>query len=225
MVYIDVLVYTPPTPHVQTPSSPEWTFGLLPISPSPFIVPLAISLPMILLTVPSPIASPMATLTATISVDEDQFIEVGSQLELYIGILQDHTQRLDTMQPTLFAKIDRDVRELYTRSGVVRDEIFSQIYRFRSLEHEQERTVVTFRALWRLVLALKAWVGCVATRVTDMLWAGYDDHRLVYDMLLQQTALQRELQEMRDRVTVIGVREGPYEAVDDMRFVKVFEYH
>nr|GEZ18575.1 hypothetical protein [Tanacetum cinerariifolium] len=32
---------------------------------------------------------------------------------------------------------------------------------------------------------------------------GYDDHRLVHDMLLQQTALQQELQEMRDRVTVL----------------------
>nr|GEV74634.1 hypothetical protein [Tanacetum cinerariifolium] len=72
-----------------------------------------------------------------------------------------------------------------------------------SLEHEQERTVVTFGALWRLVLALEAWAGRVDTRMTDMSWAGYDDHRLVYDMLLQQTALQREPQEMRDCVTVL----------------------
>ncbi|GKD69865.1 hypothetical protein Tco_1323955, partial [Tanacetum coccineum] len=40
--------------------------------------------------------------------------------------LQDHTQCLDMMPPTLFVDIDRDVRELYTRSGAVRDEIFSQ---------------------------------------------------------------------------------------------------
>ncbi|GJT85605.1 hypothetical protein Tco_1067322 [Tanacetum coccineum] len=59
--------------------------------------------------------------------------------------------------------IDRDVRELYTRSGAVRDEIFSQRYRFRSLEREQERATVTFRALWRLVLALEAWAGRVDT--------------------------------------------------------------
>nr|GEZ25684.1 hypothetical protein [Tanacetum cinerariifolium] len=52
---------------------------------------------------------------ATIPVDEDQFIEIGVQLELFRGILQDHTQRLDVMPPTLFASIDRDVRELYTR--------------------------------------------------------------------------------------------------------------
>nr|GEV74633.1 hypothetical protein [Tanacetum cinerariifolium] len=72
-----------------------------------------------------------------------------------------------------------------------------------SLEHEQERTVVTFGALWRPVLALEAWAGRVDTWMTDMSWAGYDDHRLVYDMLLQQTALQREPQEMRDRVTML----------------------
>nr|GFB23126.1 hypothetical protein [Tanacetum cinerariifolium] len=75
---------------------------------------------------PSPIASPVATPTATISINEDQFLEVGAQLELHGSILHDHTQRLDTLPPTLFADIDRDVRELYTRSGMVRDEIFSQ---------------------------------------------------------------------------------------------------
>nr|GEV08703.1 hypothetical protein [Tanacetum cinerariifolium] len=114
MVYIDVPIYPPPEPPVQTPPSPEWTSGSLLISPSPSVVPLLILSPMIPLTVPSPIASPMDTSTATISVDEDPFIE-----------------------------IDRDVSELYNRSGAVRDEIFSQRYRFRSLEHEQERTAVT----------------------------------------------------------------------------------
>nr|GEU30440.1 hypothetical protein [Tanacetum cinerariifolium] len=53
-----------------------------------------------------------------------------------------------------------------------------------------ERIVVTFGALWRPVLALEAWAGRVDTRMTDMSRAGYDDHRLVHDMLLQQNALQ-----------------------------------
>ncbi|GKC44259.1 hypothetical protein Tco_1061981, partial [Tanacetum coccineum] len=75
----------------------------------------------------------------------------------------DHTQRLDTLPPTLIADIDRDVRELYTRSRVVRDEIFSQRYMFKSLEHEQERTAVAFRALWRPMLVLEAWAGHVDT--------------------------------------------------------------
>nr|GEU84567.1 ribonuclease H-like domain-containing protein [Tanacetum cinerariifolium] len=67
MIYIDVPVYPPPAPHIQTPPLPKWTFGSLPISPSPFIVPSPVSSPMIPLTVPSPIA----TSTATIPVDEE----------------------------------------------------------------------------------------------------------------------------------------------------------
>nr|GEX09754.1 hypothetical protein [Tanacetum cinerariifolium] len=145
MVYIDVHAYPPPPPPVQITLYPS-----------------------------GPIALPVATSTATILVDEDQFIEVGAQLELYRIILHDHTQRLDAMPPTLFEEIDRD-----------------------------ERTDMTFGALWRPVLALKAWAGRVDTRMADMSQAGYDDHRLVHDMLLQQTALQRELQEMRGRVTTL----------------------
>ncbi|GJY68621.1 hypothetical protein Tco_0471603 [Tanacetum coccineum] len=198
-IYIDVPTYPPPAPPVQTPPSPDWTPGSLPISPSHSDVPSPVSSPLISLTVPSPVATP----TATIPVDEDQFIEVGAQLELYGGILQDHTQRLDALPPTLFAEIDRDVRELYTRSGAVRDEIFSQRYRLRSLEQEQERAVMTFGALWRPVLALEAWAGHVDTRMASMSRAGYDDHRLVHDLLVQQAALQRELQEMRGRVTAL----------------------
>ncbi|GJR53504.1 hypothetical protein Tco_1404025 [Tanacetum coccineum] len=129
-VYIDVPTYPPSAPPVQTPPSPDWTPSSLPISPSHSDVPSPVSSPLISLTVLSPVATP----TATIPVDEDQFIEVGAQLELYGSILQDHTQLLDVMPPTLFAEIDRDVRELYTRSRAVRDEIFSQRYRLRSLE-------------------------------------------------------------------------------------------
>ncbi|GJV66247.1 UDP-glucose 4-epimerase GEPI48 [Tanacetum coccineum] len=63
---------------LQTLPSPEWSSGSLPISPAPSAVSPPIPSPMISLTVPSPIASPVATLTATISIDEDQFIEVGA---------------------------------------------------------------------------------------------------------------------------------------------------
>nr|GEZ06726.1 hypothetical protein [Tanacetum cinerariifolium] len=160
MVYIDVPVYPPLAPPVQTPQSPKWSSDSFLIYPAPYIVPLPISSPMTSLTVPSPITSLVATPTTTIPVDEDQFIEVGAQLQLYWSILQDHTWRLDAMPPALSAKIDRDVIELYTRSRA-------------------------------------AWAGRVDTWMTDMSRAGYDDHRLVYDMLLQQTAFHRELQEMR----------------------------
>ncbi|GKC81019.1 hypothetical protein Tco_1136736 [Tanacetum coccineum] len=108
------------------PEDDRWSLGSLPVSLSSPVV-------------PSPIASPVATPTTTISVDEDQFLEVGAQLELHMSILHDHTQRLDPPPPTLFEGYDKDLRELYTKSGAVRDEIFSQRYRFRSLEREQER--------------------------------------------------------------------------------------
>nr|GFC47422.1 hypothetical protein [Tanacetum cinerariifolium] len=95
-VYTNIPTYAPPVVPVQTPPSSKWSSGSLPISPSSPIV-------------SSPIASPVTTLTATISVDEDQFLEVGARLELNMSILQDHTQRLDALPPTLFADIDRDV--------------------------------------------------------------------------------------------------------------------
>nr|GEZ70677.1 hypothetical protein [Tanacetum cinerariifolium] len=127
----------------ETPPSPEWSSGSLPISPSSPVV-------------PSPITLPVATPTATILVDEDQFLEAG------------------------------DVRELYTRYKAVRDKIISQRFRFKCLERERERATVAFGALWRLVLALEAWAGHVDTRMTNMSWAGYDHHRIIHDMLVQQ---------------------------------------
>ncbi|GJU01815.1 hypothetical protein Tco_1112153 [Tanacetum coccineum] len=160
--------------HLDRPHSPlgqtrRTTPGSLPISPLHSDVPSPVSSPLILLIFSSPVATP----TASIPVDEDQFIKVGAQLELYRSILQDHTQCLDAMPPTL------------------------------SLEQEKERAVMTFRALWRPVLALETWTGHVDTRMENMSRAGYDDHRLVHDLLVQQNSLQHELQEMRGRVTVL----------------------
>nr|GFD55023.1 hypothetical protein [Tanacetum cinerariifolium] len=81
--YIDIPTYPP---LAKTPPSPEWSFGSYPVSPTPSVVLSPMSSPIISLTVPSP------TL-ATIPIDEDQFIEIGVQLELFKCTLQDHTQR------------------------------------------------------------------------------------------------------------------------------------
>nr|GEW74400.1 hypothetical protein [Tanacetum cinerariifolium] len=170
-VYTDTPTYVLPVAPVQKPLSPEWSSRSFLVSPSSPAV-------------PSPIALLVATPAATILVDKDQFLEVRAQLELYESILHDHTQRLDALPPTLFEGYDRDLRELYTRSREVRDEIFSQQYRFRSLEQEWERATVTFGALWRPVLTLKAWAGHVNTRMAEMSHARYDDHRLIRDMLV-----------------------------------------
>ncbi|GJU15716.1 hypothetical protein Tco_1143682 [Tanacetum coccineum] len=76
MVYIDVPAYPPPTLPIQTPPSPEWMSGSLPISPSPFIIPSPISSPMIPLTVPLPVATPTTAET-------DGFLtELGAQVEI-----------------------------------------------------------------------------------------------------------------------------------------------
>ncbi|GKG31756.1 hypothetical protein Tco_0426706, partial [Tanacetum coccineum] len=42
----------------ETPPSPEWTSSSLPISPSHSDIPSPISLPMVPLTVPSPVVTP-----------------------------------------------------------------------------------------------------------------------------------------------------------------------
>ncbi|GJZ75257.1 putative reverse transcriptase domain-containing protein [Tanacetum coccineum] len=159
-VYTDIPSYPPVAP-VQTPLSPKLSSSSLCVSPSSPVV-------------PSPIASPVATPTATILINEDQFIEVGVQLELYESILYVHTQRLEALPPTLFADIDSNVKQLYTRP----------------------------------VLALEAWAGHVDTRLADTLQDSYDEHRLIHDMLVQQTAMQRELQEMRGRVAALEQERG-----------------
>ncbi|GJT39117.1 hypothetical protein Tco_0938982, partial [Tanacetum coccineum] len=108
---------------------------------------------MIPLTIPSPVAS-LATAEA-----EGFLTELEAQVEMHGGLIQDHTVRLRELSAALFERYDKDIGELFTRSGEVRDEIFSQRYQFRSLEHEQERVAVTFGAIWRPVLALESWAG------------------------------------------------------------------
>nr|GEZ21294.1 hypothetical protein [Tanacetum cinerariifolium] len=77
------------------------------------------------------------------------------------------------------------------------------------LEWEQEMATVAFGTLWRPVLALKAWARHVDARRIEMGHARYDDHRLIHDLLVQNTMTQRELRELRDRVTTLE-REGSH---------------
>ncbi|GJR36033.1 hypothetical protein Tco_1211717 [Tanacetum coccineum] len=109
-VYTDILTYVPLAAPVQTPPSLEWLLGSLSVSPSSPLV-------------PSPIALLVATPAATISVDEDQFLEK---------------------------------------------------YRFRSLRREQERTTMTFSAIWRPLLALEAWAGQTDAQRAALWHAIYD---------------------------------------------------
>ncbi|GKF03772.1 hypothetical protein Tco_0034440, partial [Tanacetum coccineum] len=132
MIHIDIPDYPPPAPSIQTPPSPEWTSGSLPISPSHSDVPSPISSPMIPLTVPSPVATPAIVET------EGFLTELGAQVEMQGGLIHDHAVRLKELSPALFERYDRDIGELFTRSRVVTEDIFSQRYWFMSLEYEQE---------------------------------------------------------------------------------------
>ncbi|GJS25961.1 hypothetical protein Tco_0486581 [Tanacetum coccineum] len=148
-VYIDVPAYPPPAPPVQTLPSPEWSSSSLSVSTAPSIVPS----PMIPLNIPSLVASPATA-------EADGFLtELGARVEMQRGLIHDHTVRLRELSPALLKRYDRDIMELFTRSGAVRDKIFSHKYRLRILEHEQERVAVTFGAIWRLLLALESWAG------------------------------------------------------------------
>ncbi|GKB84142.1 hypothetical protein Tco_0956414 [Tanacetum coccineum] len=105
---------------VQTPPSPEWTFGLLPVSPSSSAV-------------PTPVASPATTSATTIAVDEGEFLEVGAQLELHGSILQDHTQRLDAL-PLEFFKCYRlrSLKKEQERATVTFDAIWRPVLALES---------------------------------------------------------------------------------------------
>ncbi|GKG44094.1 hypothetical protein Tco_0483187, partial [Tanacetum coccineum] len=76
--------------------------------------------------------------------------------------------RLKELLPALFERYNRDIGELFTRSGVVRDEIFSQRYRFRSLEYEQEWVAGGNRDLW-LQLVEERHARLELTEVVDIM--------------------------------------------------------
>nr|GFA76311.1 hypothetical protein [Tanacetum cinerariifolium] len=57
----------------------------------------------------------------------------------------------------------------------VRKEIHSQRFRLKSLERVQEETGITIGALWRLILALKAWAGHTDSQRGALWQARYED--------------------------------------------------
>ncbi|GJX90127.1 hypothetical protein Tco_0343453 [Tanacetum coccineum] len=79
---------------------------------------------MIPLTVPSPVATPATTETGGF------LTELGAQVEMQGGL----------RSPALFERYDRDIGELFTRSGAVRDEIFSQRYGYQEKDKNKDKT-------------------------------------------------------------------------------------
>ncbi|GJR70013.1 hypothetical protein Tco_0016078 [Tanacetum coccineum] len=91
-------------------------------------------------------------------------------------------------------------------SAVVRDEIFSQRFRLRSLEQVQERSTVTFTALWRPVLALEASVGQTDTQRAALWQARYKDQREIHALRMHHAADQHEMQGLRERERVATLK-------------------
>ncbi|GJZ17494.1 copia protein, partial [Tanacetum coccineum] len=182
---------------------PERTSGLLPISLSHSDVPSPISSPMVPLTVPSPVATPATVET------EGFLTKLGAQVKMQGGLIHDHAVRLEELSPALFKRYDMDIGELFNRSKAVRDEIFSQRYRFRSLEYNQERVAVTFGAIWRPMLALEAWAGQTDGQRAALWHAVSDVQRENHDLQLQLTEERHAQLELAEVVDGIRRRREP----------------
>ncbi|GJT64921.1 hypothetical protein Tco_1016401 [Tanacetum coccineum] len=196
-VYIDVPTYPQPAQLVQTPPSPEWSSGSLLVSLAPSIIPSPILSPMISLTIPSPVATPATA-------EAGGFLtELGARVEMQGGLIYDHTVRLGELSPALFERYDRDIGELFTRSRGIRDEIFSQRYRFRSLKHKQERVAVTFGVIWRPVLAPESWAGQTDAQ-RAALWHAISDTQMDNkEMQLQITEERRARLDLTEIVDIM----------------------
>ncbi|GKE71892.1 hypothetical protein Tco_1529964 [Tanacetum coccineum] len=95
--------------------SPEWSSGSLPVSPAPSTIPSPISSPMISLIIPSPVASP------AIAKAGGFLTELGAQVKMQGGLIHDHTVQLRELLPALFERYDRDIGELFTMSGAIKN--------------------------------------------------------------------------------------------------------
>ncbi|GJR88529.1 hypothetical protein Tco_0212540 [Tanacetum coccineum] len=123
-----------------------------------------------------------------------------------IDILHTHSERLDVLPPSRFEGYDRDVTELFSRTRAVREEIHSQHFRLRSLERGQEETGITIGTLWRPILALEACVGYTDTQRGALWQAIYEDRWEIYNLRRHHTADQREMQELKERITALEQR-------------------
>ncbi|GKD65703.1 hypothetical protein Tco_1307811 [Tanacetum coccineum] len=88
IAYINAPAYPLPAPPIQTSPSPEWSSGLLPISPAPSIVPSPVSSPVIPLAILSLVFSP--------AMDETKgfLTKLGAWVEMQGGLIRDHMERV-----------------------------------------------------------------------------------------------------------------------------------
>ncbi|GKF08950.1 hypothetical protein Tco_0043174 [Tanacetum coccineum] len=75
--------------------------------------------------------------------------------------------------------------------------------KLRGLERGQEETMITIGALWRPVLSLEAWAGYTNTQRGALWQAIYKGGREICDLRRQHTADQREMQALKDHISVL----------------------
>nr|GEU92133.1 hypothetical protein [Tanacetum cinerariifolium] len=131
----------------KTPPSLEWTSGLLPVTPVPFIVPSPISSPMIPLTIPYPVATPATAKT------EGFLTELGAQVKMQGGLICVHTQ----------AALQRELQEMRGRVTALEQE---RDRRERSNRKEIDREW-SQRVLERVVEVILNGDSFAPTRVVD----------------------------------------------------------
>ncbi|GJY55527.1 hypothetical protein Tco_0454642 [Tanacetum coccineum] len=133
IVYINILTYVPPVAPVQTPPSPEWSSGPLPVSPSSPAVPTLV-------------ASLVVTLAATITVDKDEFLEeraavTFSAIWRLILALEAWTGQTDAQRAALWHAIydtQRENHDLRIQIAEERRERLELTYRVARMERRQE---------------------------------------------------------------------------------------
>ncbi|GKA54359.1 reverse transcriptase domain-containing protein [Tanacetum coccineum] len=148
---------------VHTPSSPEWSFVSLPISPAS-------------LTIPSPVASPVTTPAATIAIDEDKFIEREIHaLRMQHIANQSEMRGLGERVATLERMMDHFERPIH--------------YASKTLSDAQTNYTVTEKELLAVVHAFeKFWSYLVLSKTIV-----YTDHSALKYLFAKQDANSRLL--------------------------------
>ncbi|GJY05073.1 ribonuclease H-like domain-containing protein, partial [Tanacetum coccineum] len=210
IAYIDVLAYPPPTPLALTLPSPKWSSGSLPVSPAPSIDPSPISSPMIPLTIISLVASPATAET------EGFLTELGARVKMQGGLIRDHIVQLGKLSHALFERYDRDIGELFTRSGVVRDEISSQRYRFRSQTDAQRAAlwhalVIAVTKIWEFTFTRSLRMRCLrGLDLAKIVVVQYPDAKSMFSAIETRfgdslDSIFNRLQKIFSRLAILGV--------------------
>ncbi|GJY93083.1 hypothetical protein Tco_0508865, partial [Tanacetum coccineum] len=133
-------------------------------------------------TIPSPILSPVASL----AISSPTALAAAAEAESFMI--------------ELGAQVEM-------QRGLIRDHTERWRYRLRSLEQGQERAIVTFSTLWRLVLALEVWASQTDAQRAALWHAMYDVRMENHELRLRLVEERRKKIELADRVARLERRQ------------------